>query len=26
VAGSTTDRDAVRCVHCHRGAGHGARG
>jgi cytochrome c nitrite reductase small subunit len=26
VAGSTTDEDAVRCVHCHRGAGHGARG
>ena len=26
VAGSTTDRDAVSCVHCHRGAGHGARG
>jgi cytochrome c nitrite reductase small subunit len=26
VAGSTTDRDAVRCVHCHRGVGHGARG
>ena len=25
VSGSTTDRDAVRCVHCHRGAGHGAR-
>lgn len=23
VAGSTTDKDAVRCVHCHRGAGHG---
>jgi cytochrome c nitrite reductase small subunit len=23
VAGSTTDRDAVRCVHCHRGVGHG---
>ncbi len=26
VAGSTTDRDAVSCVHCHRGVGHGARG
>jgi cytochrome c nitrite reductase small subunit len=26
VAGSRTDRDAVRCVHCHRGVGHGARG
>lgn len=26
LAGSTTDRDAVRCVHCHRGVGHGARG
>jgi cytochrome c nitrite reductase small subunit len=26
VAGSTTDRGAVRCVHCHRGVGHGARG
>jgi cytochrome c nitrite reductase small subunit len=25
VAGSTTDRDAVQCVHCHRGVGHGAR-
>jgi cytochrome c nitrite reductase small subunit len=25
VAGSKTDRDAVRCVQCHRGAGHGAR-
>jgi cytochrome c nitrite reductase small subunit len=25
VAGSTTDRDAVRCVHCHRSAGHGDR-
>ena len=23
--GSTTDRDAVLCVHCHRGVGHGAR-
>jgi cytochrome c nitrite reductase small subunit len=26
IAGSTTDRNAVRCVHCHRGVGHGARG
>jgi cytochrome c nitrite reductase small subunit len=26
VRGSTTDEDAVPCVHCHRGAGHGARG
>jgi len=26
VAGSTTAEDAVRCVHCHRGVGHGARG
>lgn len=26
VAGSTTDEDAVQCVHCHRAAGHGARG
>jgi cytochrome c nitrite reductase small subunit len=25
VQGSTVE-DAVRCVHCHRGAGHGARG
>jgi len=25
VHGSTTDQDAVRCVHCHRGVGHGAR-
>jgi len=25
VAGSTTREDAVRCVHCHRGVGHGAR-
>ena len=24
VAGSTTDRDAVKCVHCHGGVGHGA--
>lgn len=23
VAGSTTDADAVRCVHCHRSVGHG---
>jgi cytochrome c nitrite reductase small subunit len=23
VAGATTDRDAVRCVHCHPGVGHG---
>lgn len=23
VAGATTDRDAVSCVHCHRGVGHG---
>lgn len=23
VAGSTTDPDAVRCVHCHRSVGHG---
>ncbi len=23
VAGATTDRDAVQCVHCHRGVGHG---
>jgi cytochrome c nitrite reductase small subunit len=26
VAGSTTERNAVQCVHCHRGVGHGARG
>ncbi|QQR80604.1 MAG: cytochrome c nitrite reductase small subunit [Deltaproteobacteria bacterium] len=26
VAGSTTDRDAVLCVHCHRNVGHGVRG
>jgi cytochrome c nitrite reductase small subunit len=26
VAGSTTDKDAVLCVHCHRSVGHGARG
>jgi cytochrome c nitrite reductase small subunit len=26
VAGSTTAEDAVSCVHCHRGVGHGARG
>lgn len=25
VAGATTDRDAVTCVHCHRNVGHGAR-
>ena len=25
VRGSTTREDAVKCVHCHRGAGHGAR-
>jgi cytochrome c nitrite reductase small subunit len=25
VRGSTTSADAVRCVHCHRGVGHGAR-
>jgi cytochrome c nitrite reductase small subunit len=25
VAGSTTREDAVQCVHCHRGVGHGAR-
>jgi cytochrome c nitrite reductase small subunit len=25
VRGSTTAEDATRCVHCHRGAGHGAR-
>jgi cytochrome c nitrite reductase small subunit len=25
VAGSTTAEDAVSCVHCHRGVGHGAR-
>jgi len=23
VAGATTDPDAIRCVHCHRSAGHG---
>ena len=23
VAGATTDRDAIRCVHCHRTVGHG---
>jgi len=23
LAGATTDRDAVRCVHCHRAVGHG---
>ena len=26
VRGSTTAEDAVTCVHCHRGVGHGARG
>lgn len=26
VRGSTTKESAVRCVHCHRGVGHGARG
>ena len=26
VKGSTTDSDAMLCVHCHRGVGHGARG
>lgn len=25
VAGSTSDEDAVRCVHCHVGVGHGPR-
>ena len=25
VQGSKTSRDAVQCVHCHRGVGHGAR-
>jgi len=25
VRGSTSGDDAIRCVHCHRGAGHGAR-
>jgi cytochrome c nitrite reductase small subunit len=25
VNGSTTAEDAVQCVHCHRGVGHGAR-
>ena len=25
VRGSTTREDAVKCVHCHRGVGHGAR-
>lgn len=24
VPGSTTDPNAIRCVHCHRGVGHGA--
>ncbi len=26
VQGSKTAADAVQCVHCHRGVGHGARG
>jgi len=26
VRGSSTAEDAVQCVHCHRGVGHGARG
>jgi cytochrome c nitrite reductase small subunit len=26
IQGSKTAADAVQCVHCHRGAGHGARG
>jgi cytochrome c nitrite reductase small subunit len=26
VQGSKTAADSVQCVHCHRGAGHGARG
>ena len=26
VRGSSTAEDAVSCVHCHRGVGHGARG
>ena len=25
VGGSTTGEEAVKCVHCHRGAGHGGR-
>jgi cytochrome c nitrite reductase small subunit len=25
VQGAKTDADAVKCVHCHRGVGHGAR-
>ena len=25
VAGATTDRDAIRCVHCHSAVGHGPR-
>ncbi len=25
VRGSTWDENAIRCVHCHRGVGHGAR-
>jgi cytochrome c nitrite reductase small subunit len=26
VAGATTDQDAVSCVHCHAGVGHGPPG
>ncbi len=26
IAGGRSERDAIHCVHCHRGAGHGARG
>jgi cytochrome c nitrite reductase small subunit len=26
ISGSKTAADAVQCVHCHRSAGHGARG
>lgn len=26
LGGSTTAEEAVQCVHCHRGVGHGARG
>jgi cytochrome c nitrite reductase small subunit len=26
LTGASRPEDAVRCVHCHRGAGHGARG
>jgi cytochrome c nitrite reductase small subunit len=26
VGGTSTGENAVRCVHCHRGVGHGARG